>query len=201
MSSERERREMVDLTDREILYAAFDQDAPDYEADASHDIIEEMSQTEGLDGEPLSDEEQLAQLTGDVPEGYVGDRPLQYQHELAVDQENAQLRQQLEQERAAHQETLRRFDPERAQQRDLERAEFMDDHGLVSGDDAKAHALCGAMNEIEQQRNALASDRVNASLARAHQEYGEQFMDTYTALTQMRGPMAQQVVGHILTSA
>ena len=80
--------DMVADTEAEVFWDSF----PDSKA-APHayansrltgdDIIRDMSQMEGIDGEPLSDMEQLATaMQGhDAIDGYIGDRPLQHQHD------------------------------------------------------------------------------------------------------------------------
>jgi hypothetical protein len=80
-------------TEAEILADAFGvdpQEDPAFlnmpEGEGADDWLE---QTEGFDGEPVSDLEQLATANGDVPEGYLGDRPLQYMHEQELMRELA----------------------------------------------------------------------------------------------------------------
>jgi hypothetical protein len=79
--------DMVANTEREVFHdGAFPESDDPYAGTVDMDGL---SQMESWDGLPLSDEEGLARnLQGDeaIP-GYIGDRPLQHQHELSVDQE------------------------------------------------------------------------------------------------------------------
>ena len=140
--------------------------------------IDEMSQVEGWDG-PVSNQELMASAIQGETGDYIGDRPLQHQHELDVDQENRVLRDQLAQAERARQETINRYDPHVQAQRQLQQQEFMEQHGLMALDEGKANALFGYMSQLERNRDQLNSGRVNESMSRAHQQYGEDFTKAY----------------------
>lgn len=163
--------------------------------------IDEMSQVEGWDG-PVSNQELMASAIQGETGDYIGDRPLQHQHELDVDQENKVLRDQLAQSERARQETINRLDPYVREQRQTAQQEFMYEHGLVSVDDSKANALFGYMNQLEQSRDQSNRDRINSSMARAHEEYGRDFDATYTSLQQMdpNNPLTGQIMQSVLNS-
>ena len=80
-------------TEREVFDYGVHVNSADEEFDAIADaeendrIIEEQSQVESSDGDHLSDQEGLARAIqgDDADPNYIGDRPLQYQHELAVE--------------------------------------------------------------------------------------------------------------------
>jgi hypothetical protein len=138
----------------------------------------------------------------DAIDDYIGDRPLQHQHELDVDQENRVLRDQLAQSERARQETINRLDPYAQAQRQAQQTEFMDRHGLMALDDGKANALFGYMNQLEQNRDQANRDRINESMAKAHEDYGEDFTKTYHSVAQMdpNNPMTAQIMQGIFNS-
>jgi hypothetical protein len=51
------------------MVSTFDQQPAIDEREQNDQLIDHMSQTDGWDGEPLSDEEQMASMMGDSPEG------------------------------------------------------------------------------------------------------------------------------------
>ena len=67
-SEEVRRRAAIDDTDREIFDVGSAREHPDEqkadEREANNELLDYMSQSEGWDGQPLSDEEQFAQLSG-----------------------------------------------------------------------------------------------------------------------------------------
>ena len=207
--------DMVLNTEEEVFWDTFadSRDAPHAYANANYngpnggtgdDIIAEMSRMEGIDGEPLSDEEgfERAMQGDDAVEGYVGDRPLQYQHELEVDAENRQLREQLAEAERQRQAVINQYDPYVQAQHQTQQQEFMDRHGLVALDDGKANALFGYMSQLEQNRDQLNRDRINSSMARAHEQYGRDFEAQYTALQQMdpSNPLSGAIMQSVLNS-
>jgi hypothetical protein len=163
--------------------------------------IDELSQVEGWDG-PVSDQELMASAIQGETGDYIGDRPLQHQHELDVDQENRALRDQLAQAEQQRQALINQYDPYVRDQRQAKQQEFMYEHGLVSVDDSKANALFGYMNQLEQNRDQANRDRINSSMARAHEEYGRDFDATYTSLQQMdpNNPLTGQIMRTVLDS-
>jgi hypothetical protein len=90
-------QDAIRYTEAEILADAFGVDPeedPAFQNMPPSDGIDAWIEgSEGLDGEPLSDAEQFATNNGDVPEGYLGDRPLQFMAEQ-------ELRRELEWHRA-----------------------------------------------------------------------------------------------------
>jgi hypothetical protein len=197
-------------TEQEVFWDSFDDSPAAPHAYTNHnrrfggtdDLIDEMSQLEGIDGLPLSNAEGLAgAMQGDI-DGYLGDRPLQHQHELDVDQENRILRDQLAQAERARQETINRYDPQAQVERQIQQQEFMERHGLMSFDDNKSNPLLRYMSELEQNRDQQNRHRINESMARAHEEYGRDFDATYTSLQQMdpNNPLTGQIMQSVLNS-
>jgi hypothetical protein len=202
--------DMVADTEAEVFWDSF----PDSKAaphayanrngETGDDLINEMSRMEGIDGEPLSDEEQMATaMQGhDAIDGYIGDRPLQHQHELDVDQENRVLRDQLAQSERARQETINRYDPQRQDEHELSRAQFLDQHGLFAMANAKADALFAGVTALQQSNQQLQNQRGNESLNEAHAKYGHDFEAAYTSLQQAnpRSPLTQALYDHVRNS-
>ena len=166
-------------------------------AEQNDQIIEENSQVEGFDGEHVSDQEGMARAIqgDDATPGYIGDRPLQYQHELEVDAENQRLRQELA---AAHNQTGQmraQYDPQFRAQQELNRAQFLDQHGLVAVDEGRANAFLQQQAGLEQQQMQQHKQRIESSEARAIEEYGQRAYDE--ALSAFRDiehtPVAQNI--------
>jgi hypothetical protein len=176
------------------------------EADIDHsmrDVVETHSQIEGWDGDYVSDEEQMAALTGvGTDPDYIGDRPLQHAYELEVDAENRALKEQLAASERARQAIEDRYNPDRLAERDAAQSAFYEQHGLMALEPEKAAALFGQYNQIEQRAAQLNRDRVNDSMARAHERYGRDFETTYQSLQQMdqNNPLAREIVGHVVNS-
>ena len=149
------------------------------DAELNDQIIEENSQIEGLDGEHVSDQEGLARAIqgDDATPGYIGDRPLQYQHELAVDAENQRLRQELDAARNQTGQLRQQYDPQFRAQQELSRAQFLDQHGLVAVDENRANAFLQQQAGLEQQNMRQHQSRINDSEARAIEEYGQRAYD------------------------
>jgi hypothetical protein len=188
-------REGVASTEREILNSAFDQEEAEDTREENDELVDLMSQSESWDGQPLSDEEQMASMMDDQPEGYEGDRPLEYQREIAGEQRAQQLEQQLAQERAAHQQTLQRFDPELAVERDRQKMAFADSLGVVAVDDALFDQHLANQGRLLQERNAAMLALAETKMQRAAEKYGDQFTDTYNALVARRDdPAVQQII-------
>jgi hypothetical protein len=195
---ERTIGDMVANTEREVFHeGAFPENEGPYEGTVDMDGL---SQMEGWDGLPLSDAEGLARaIQGDEVDGYIGDRPLQHQHELSVDQENALLRQQLQNEKRARQETINRLDPYAQEQRKAAQEQFYEQNGMFAYEQDKANALFG---RVEQRATELNNNRINESLTRAHQEYGDEFTKTFDQLRTLnpQDPLARQIAQSILGS-
>jgi hypothetical protein len=202
--------DMVADTEAEVFWDSF----PDSKAaphayanrngETGDDLINEMSRMEGIDGEPLSDEEQMATaIQGhDAIDGYIGDRPLQHQHELSVDQENRVLRDQLAQSERARQATIDQYSPQAQVEKQIAQQEFLERHGLMSFDDTKSNPVLRYMSDLEANREQSNRERINESMARAHEDFGRDFEATYTSLQQMdpRNPRSAQIVQGIVNS-
>ena len=192
-------------TESEIFWDSFpdSRDAPHAYVNNSDgdEIIAEMSQMEGIDGEPLSDAEGLARAMqgDDAVDGYIGDRPLEHERQLTVDNENAVLREQLALSERARQETINRYDPQRQDEHELNRAQFLDQHGLFAMDNQKADALFAQVTALQQNNQQLQNQRGNESLNEAHAKYGHDFEAAYTSLQQAdpRSPLTQALYDHV----
>jgi hypothetical protein len=201
--SEDRIRDMVEDTEREIFgYGSGS------EADINHDmrdIVEHFSQMEGWDGDPLSDQEGLARaMQGDeAVNNYIGDRPLLHAHELEVEQQNQELRTQLERVQQEKQEVLNRYDPALQYERDVARDRFLEANGLLAADPDKGDALFNGVTALQNGYNAAVNKNGNDSMARAHQQYGRDFETAYTSLMQMdpSSPLTQAIHAHVRNSA
>jgi hypothetical protein len=167
------------------------------------DLIDEMSQVEGWDG-TVSDQELMASAIqgNDAVEGYIGDRPLEHQRELSVDNENAVLREQLALSERARQETINRYDPQRQDEHELNRAQFLEQNGLFAMDNQKADSLFAQVTALQQSIQQLQNQRGNESLNEAHAKYGHDFEAAYTSLQQAnpRSPLTQALYDHVRNS-
>jgi hypothetical protein len=194
---------MYDSTEREVFWDTFatgDQDVDAGPYEGGHGLLTEASQIDGWDGLPVSDAEGLARaMQGDEVDGYIGDRPLQHQHELEVDQQNQHLRQQVEAERAARQATEAKYSPQiQAQQQEALDA-FSDQNGFVITDMDRARPFLQRVVTTEQSVNALVTANGEESMQRARHEYDRDFDDTYLSLQQMdqRQPRAREIMQQI----
>ena len=149
------------------------------DAEQNDELIAENSQVEGFDGEHVSDAEGMARAIqgDDATPGYIGDRPLQYQHELAVDAENQRLRQELDAARNQTGQMRAQYDPQFRAQQELNRAQFLDQHGLVAVDENRANAFLQQAAGLEQQQMQQHKQRIESSEARAIEEYGQRAYD------------------------
>ena len=166
-------------TDKEILGYAMQPESEDPVADAEEgdQLIAELSQVEGFDGEHVSDQEGMVRAIqgDDADPNYIGDRPLQYQHELAVDRENERLRALVDQQQSEYHALRQQFDPQFRAQQELNRAQFLDQHGLVAVDENRANNFLDQQAAMERQHMAQFQQRVNDSEAHARQEYGKAY--------------------------
>ena len=159
--------EMIRDSEQEIFWDSFGDSpaAPHAYTNAARgtgdDLINEMSRMEGIDGEPLSDMEQMTTaIQGhDAIDGHLTDRPLQYQHELEVDAENRQLRDQLAQSERARQETINQYSPQAQVEKQIAQQEFWERHGLMSFDDTKSNPVLRYMSDLEANRDQQNRER------------------------------------------
>ena len=112
-----------------------------------------MTSVEGCDG-PVSDPEGMASTMQGETGDYVGDKRLDFQRELTVDNENAVLREQLALSERARQETINRYDPQRQDEHELNRAQFLEQNGLFAMDNQKADALFAEVTALQQRQSA-----------------------------------------------
>jgi hypothetical protein len=196
---------LQEASEHEIFSDAFgDRDEPDWdEREANDALIEEMSQSEGIDGRPLPMAEIAHRnLYGDDPTGT--DRPLERQYELAVDAENAELRAENQRLRAEQHATVNQYSPEVESQRRLARDAFLDQHGLLTLDDAKADALFTQMAQWQARSAELENARVRDSIDAQRAEWGDRAVDlaiaAFKRLDQSQ-PMARAIDQHVYGSS
>jgi hypothetical protein len=198
---DRDVKSAVAATEREIFYEAAAGEEPD---EGMKEFVDEMSQSEGWDGDPLPIEEIAHRaLNGDDENNF--DRPmlLEDEHELA--QENAQLRQQLAQREQEYELMLGQpmAEAQRAQMRENARTQLENAYGLVSLNDEQLDRFLGDMYTAKAHGENLEAARFNASMAYAHNQHGQDFERAYDSLTSMnpRNPLARQIVEHVRNSA
>lgn len=190
-------------TEREILSegANFRDLWPD-DTEANDAIVDEMSQVEGFDGRPLSNQEVMARnVFGDEIDGVLTDRPLETAEELSALDRVRELEQQLQQEQTAHQALREQFDPELQERRRLGQAALLDANGLVAVDEARANQFLGQLQQIEQSHDQLVHNRINSSFEAAYQEYGQAFKDAYANLAgNHQHPLVRSIAQGVLNS-
>jgi hypothetical protein len=198
-------QDAIRLTEAEILGEAmgdhdFDEGNPAYqnmpEGDGADDWLE---QTEGFDGEPLSDVEQFAATTGDVPEGYLGDRPLQFMNEQALMAEVERL--QAVNDLHVGNLNLLVAQPQAEAERVRLQNELLD-VALDTEPGGRADQLLNSIRGQTQHVAEMQGNRVEAAMGAAHERYGDSFVDAYQAITAMspNDPLAAQIVQRVLNS-
>jgi hypothetical protein len=187
--------DMVRSTEREIFSSATTGD-DDY--DQNNQMVDENSQLESWDGSDLPIEEVAHRnLFGDTSTGH--DKPMEMQDQLSLQAENDALRQQNAAITAAYNEHVAA--PTRALQEQAELEQFRNamynNFGAVlSYDDQKDGALLAGMRTASQHAGALQANRINASMAHAHEKYGQDFEDAYNDVVSMNtnSPLARNIV-------
>jgi hypothetical protein len=169
--------EAVRSSEREIF-----NDAAGVEPKEDSGLDNSLEQTQGWDGKPLGDDEQLeANFRGRDNTGF--DRPLQLAEETnefetavqksrALEAENAQLRQKYE-------PTIR-GDAEARQERARQE--------LIAAALENPDGVLGHMENLRASRAELDTGRVDNSLRAAHEKYGADFERVYGALDPKRNP-------------
>jgi hypothetical protein len=168
------------ITDAEILADAmgdndFDEGNPAYlnmpEGEGADDWLE---QTEGFDGEPVSDIEQFATASGDAPEGYLGDRPLQFMHEQELMAENARLRELNNLNVTALNEFVGR--PQAEAER-LRQADELLDIALDTQPGGRLDQFVNGIRGQSQYVGQMQRNRLEASFHAAERDYGDEFAE------------------------
>jgi hypothetical protein len=197
---------MQEASEREIFSygtETADHVAPDqFEREENDELVAELSQTEGIDGEPLPLEEIAHRnIYGDSETGY--DRPLELQRQTDVDAENQRLRaeiERVEREKGAMQYL---HDPAIAEQRRAARDQFLDQHGLMTLDDARADRLFGEMAQWQSRTQELENNRVRDSIDAQRAEWGDKAVDVAIAAFQrldQSSPMARAIDQHVYSA-
>jgi hypothetical protein len=179
-------QDAIRYTDAEILAEAmgdsdYDEGNPAYlNMPDSGGADDDLENTQGLDGEFLSDQEQFATNNGDVPEGYLGDRPLQFMHEQELMRELEWRRAGTSDNDQLNQEILAESNKITAEQRDQIANHFM---GNGMNYDA-AYQTADIMQGMDRQRQAAVAqvqvrdtNRLKASFEKAEQDYGDDFRE------------------------
>jgi hypothetical protein len=195
---------LQEASDHEIYSDAFaDKDEPELSEREENDaLVDEMSGIEGWDGQPVS----LAEFAASTLEGIGNgiDRPLEHQRQLDVDAENQALREENAHLRNVQQTTVDLYNPEIESQRRLARDQFLDQHGLLVLDDAKADALFMQMAGTQAREQQLRDNWVRDSIDAQREQYGDRAVDTaiaaYKRLDQT-SPMARAIDQHVYGSA
>jgi hypothetical protein len=165
-------------------------------------IEDENSGIEGWDGEPVS----LTEFAASTPES-VGngiDRPLEHQRQVDVDAENQALREENARLRNDQQTTVDLYNPEIGSQRRTARDQFLDQHGLLVLDDAKADALFMQMAGTQAREQQLRDNWVRDSIDAQRSEWGDRAVDTAIAAfgrLDQNSPMARAIDQHVYGSA
>ena len=112
------------------------------------------------------------------------------------------LREQLALSERARQETINRYDPQRQDEHELNRAQFLEQNGLFAMDNQKADALFAQVTALQQNNQQLQNQRGNESLNEAHAKYGHDFEAAYTSLQQAdpRNPLTRALYDHVRNS-
>jgi hypothetical protein len=184
----------IDGTEKEIFNEATGADEPDDNGDRS------WEQSEGIDGEPLSDQEQLVRaIQGDEAiDGYIGDRPLEHM-------DSQELRAELERKNAllARQSQDIANNLQRPQQ-EAQLAAARDQLNLLSfdPDQANAHLANYISPAAGAQIRQLQEKQMNDSFDHGYAHYGQQFADVYQAFTSQdpTSPSAQRAWNYVLTA-
>jgi hypothetical protein len=193
---DRELKTAVANTDNEIFRAATGQEEyPDA-------IPEDFYSVEGADGEPLPDHEIAHRnLYGDT----LTDRPIAMAEEIDLVRTNQELAAELQRVTEAYRQHVE--EPQREAQRQQLREyarKGMEQYGLydLAGDPAKTDALVAQFLANDQQLAALQTRRVNESLERAREKYGEDFESTWQDIEAMdpTNPLAQQIAKSIVNA-
>jgi hypothetical protein len=197
-------QDAIRYTEAEILAEAmgdhdFDEGNPAYVDMPGGDGADDHEQTEGLDGAPLSNEEQFATTTGDVPYGYLGDRPLEFmrEQELAAELQNArQVNEQLNTDL-----TKWILEPLRVQERQKLRDELLD-AALDHTDGGGADRIIDGQFATRQHAGQLQNNRAEAALQAAHDRYGDSFIDAMQNIKAMdpNDPLACSIVQRAMSS-
>jgi hypothetical protein len=197
-------RNAQDETEYEIGDSVFDDqdDQPSRrdEVEENHELVEMMSRSESIDGGELSEEEELAAHMGAAPEGYMGDRPLQYQHERELAARDQYWKQQVD-GRDTYINTLKaQYDPEIQAQRTNQRFEWWDKvAGGVPFDDQRADQFVGQVTQLQNENSNLKMQIAEAKLQRASEEYGPEYTRAYDALRAASNTAAgQAALGQVL---
>ena len=121
---------------------------------------------------------------------------------MTVDNENAVLRELLALAERSRQETINRYDPQRQDKHELNRAQFLEQNGLFAMDNQKADALFAGVTALQQANQQLQNQRGNESLNEAHAKYGHDFEAAYTSLQQAdpRSPLTRALYDHVRNS-
>jgi hypothetical protein len=171
--------EAMKYTEDEILADAFDMTPEELRGETEDDPDPEdtLGDTEGWDGEPLSQDEIAAtNLYGTGQNNF--DRPLELEREQVweerheQDQRNmAALQQQIGQQHLQQ-------DPERQRQLQEQR-ERMQLHVMSNPDEVLQYTA-----NLQQENQALRMQHGNHSMEAAHQKYGDDFLDHHSTLKQ-----------------
>jgi hypothetical protein len=154
-------------TEREIFDAAVGNDELNGD---ENQLLEDLSQSEGWDGLPLSDEEQIHRAAFGDTTGTNYDRPIAMHNELTLAAENAQLHDQVNWQNQYITEYITQPQREAAQEGRRESfRQHMEQHGFFGGyENEKIDRLIAASDARNQHTGALEAERINASMSAAH---------------------------------
>jgi hypothetical protein len=167
-------------TEKEVFWSAVTGD--DDGGGTNNQMVEDLSQAEGWDGDDLSMNEIAARtMHGDNSTNF--DRPIAMETETTLAADNYHLRQQLDAVIKAYNERVATPEMEAARQ---QRRDAVSDHmynnlGLISIDNAK-------LDQIIAREDAAAQDRVNrleANFRATAQRHGKAFDDAFDYLKSM----------------
>jgi hypothetical protein len=172
-------------TEKEVFWSAVTGD--DDGGGTNNQMVEDLSQAEGWDGDDLPIEE-IAHRTmqGDIGTNF--DRPIAMENEVSLASENAALREQNARLTNAYNEHVAAPQREAAlqAQREQVRQTLQDKYGLYDLAYDEPHKLDAFIrNEVEKQQlvQAHKADHINKSLAEAHHRYGDEFEERWAGFT------------------
>jgi hypothetical protein len=190
-------RDMIRRTEQEIFDETMGRAEPFNDDDG--DFLDEVSQTEGWDGQNLSDSEQFeTSINGHNDDNY--DRPLALHADQELLAENQRLREQLDGAWDANMRIL--TDDISRQQTAEQRQAFKDqllDQLLDSTPGGAGDRLIDQLTQQHQHVTNLDAARREASFEAAHGRYGDDFLDVANDMSRMdhNNPMARQIVQSI----
>jgi hypothetical protein len=194
-------RQMVADTEKEVFWEGIGEQEP---TDHENQLVDELSQPEGWDGDDLGIEEIAARtMDGDNPQNF--DRPVQMDNEITLSNKLAAAEQQRDAALHLYDEHVAAPTRElqRTAHREQVRQNLENQYGMFGFDDAKLDQFIADHSASVQHAQALQSARIEASMAAAHQKYGDDFLDAYNDLTAMKpdSALARDIVQTMVSTS